>query len=177
MKILFMVGSLRKESLNRKLAENLAEIAKNSGAEIAFADLDLPIFNADNYQNCDPKIEKLREEIAAADGIFIVSPEYNRAISAVAKNALDWTGWMVENSWNGKKVALAGVSTGQNGSAFAQYDLRKILTFVGAKVMNQPEFMLSFAEKKFDENGRLIREKAGFAEDFVENFAKFVDEN
>jgi chromate reductase len=81
---------------------------------------------------------------------------------------------MVSNSWGGKKVALTGASIGQLGTAMAQYELRKVLSFVGANIMPQPEFMLSFADKQFDESSKFVAKEEPFAVDFMNIFAKFV---
>ena len=173
-KILFIVGSLRADSLNAKLAQNLAKLVDG---ETDFAGVDLPIMNADIYKDAPASVNELREKISAADGVVIVSPEYNRSIAGGTKNMLDWTTWMWGgNVWKDKKVAITGASSGQLGTALAQYETQKILEFVGAKVMHQPEFMLSFAAKQFDKNGEFVAAEVYFAKGYMDMFAKFVDE-
>ena len=176
MKILFIVGSLRKDSFNGLLAKNLAKIAAKNGIETELTDVNLPIFNQDEYKTPDSRVTSFREKITSADGVIIVSPEYNRSIPGPVKNALDWTAWQVENFWKDKRTALAGATPSMLGTALAQTDLRKVLNFVGAKIMAQPELFVAFAAKQFDQDGNVSPEEEAFLTNWVESFAKFIAE-
>lgn len=177
MKILFIVGSLRKDSLNAKLAHNLARIIGEVDADnkIEYADVNLPLFNSDNYDHPDQLVIALRDQIEATDLVFIVSPEYNHSISGVLKNALDWTSWSSHNSWAGKKVVMAGASPSSLGTALAQVDTRKVLTFINANVFLRPEFYLSFAPRMFDANGDLVADEVNFATTFIKATLDFAN--
>lgn len=177
MNVLIIIGSLREGSLNAKLAANFGRILhEKHGAKVDFADIDLPIFDADKYDQPSEKVRTLRKKIARAGLIFVVSPEYNRSFSGGTKNALDWVSWRVNNFLAGKKVVVAGASLGSLGTALAQYDLKKVLTASGADVFAKSEFMFGDAAEKFgaedlfaDENDEKIAEK------FLADVAEFAE--
>src|SRR5580704_9014623 len=131
-KIAVIVGSNRRESLNRALAQALAKL----GAEqftFNFVQIDdLPLYNQDHEAELPKNVARFKSEIAAADGLLLVTPEHNRSIPAVLKNAVDWGArpWG-KNSWNGKPAAITGTSPGAIGTAIAQQHLRHILGVLG----------------------------------------------
>ena len=133
MRILALSGSLREQSYNSALARAAAELAP-AGVDVEVFDGlgDLPLYDADldvEGEEEDPAVRHLRERIAAADALFVVTPEYNGSISGVLKNAIDWASRPPGGGavlW-GKTAAVAGATTGQYGAIWAQQDLRRIL--------------------------------------------------
>ena len=158
-KVLAMVGSLRQGSYN-KLALRAAIELKPAGMEIETADIGvLPLYNDDVREaGYPPPVQKLREQVKAADALLFVTPEYNYSVPGVLKNAIDWCSRPPEQPLDGKPAAIMGASTGRLGTARAQYHLRQICVFVNVLPVNRPEVMLSGAAKLFDADGRLTDE-------------------
>jgi chromate reductase, NAD(P)H dehydrogenase (quinone) len=158
-KILGFAGSLRKGSFNKKLLRAAVEVAPDE-VELEAFDLEgIPPFNQDLESSPHPKVKEFKEKIKAADGILIVTPEYNYSVPGVLKNALDAASRPYGTSpFEGKPVAIMGASIGMLGTARAQYHLRQTMVFFNAFPLNRPEIMVPFAEKKFDEMGRLTDE-------------------
>jgi chromate reductase len=159
MNILTICGSLRANSYNASLARALSELAPDgmmvaeAGTLAAF-----PHYNADvQTQGFPREAEVLGERIRRADGVIIVSPEYNYSIPGVLKNAIDWLSRLPDQPFKEKPLALQSVSTGMLGGARAQYHLRQVMVFVEARVFNRPEVIVASAKGKFDETtGRLV---------------------
>jgi chromate reductase, NAD(P)H dehydrogenase (quinone) len=159
-KILGFAGSLRKGSFNKMLLRAAAEIAPEN-MEMEVFDLEgIPPFNQDLENSPHEKVKAFKEKIKAADGLLIVTPEYNYSVPGVLKNALDAASRPYGTSpFEGKPVAIMGASSGMIGTARAQYHLRQTMVFFNAFPLNRPEIMVPFAEKKFDETGTLTDEK------------------
>jgi chromate reductase, NAD(P)H dehydrogenase (quinone) len=154
--VLGFAGSLRQGSYNKAALRAAVELAP-AGTTIETFDL-APIqpYNEDVKQRGFPPPEQeLRERIRAADALLIVTPEYNRGVSGVLKNAIDWASRPPDQPFNGKPTAILGASPGMIGTAVAQYDLRRCLGVLNALVMNTPSVMIGQASEKFDEQGRL----------------------
>lgn len=156
MKVLAMVGSLRKGSYN-KLALRAAIELKPASMEIVTAEIgDLPLYNDDVREaGYPPSVQRVREQARAADALLFVTPEYNYSVPGVLKNAIDWCSRPPDQPLDGKPAAIMGASTGKLGTARAQYHLRQICVFVNVLPVNRPEVMLSGAAKLFDADGRL----------------------
>jgi chromate reductase len=161
MRVLAMVGSLRKGSYN-KLALRAAIELKPAGMEIETADIGvLPLYNDDvRAEGYPPEVQELRSQVKAADAILFVTPEYNYSVSGVLKNAIDWCSRPPDQPLEGKPAAIMGASTGKLGTARAQYHLRQICVFVNVLPVNRPEVMIAGAAKVFDADGRLTDEAA-----------------
>lgn len=178
--VLALSGSLRKESLSTKLLHAF-EARKPSGIDFVTADLSsLPIYNQDNELPEPDFLTKYKQQIIPADGVLLVTPEYNRSIPPVLKNALDWASRpqapVGHGTWGGKPAAIAGCSPYSLGAFAAVHHLRQVLTFLNMPTMQQPEFYLSFAGGKFDENGNLADEvTAQHIERFWLAFVDFMD--
>jgi chromate reductase, NAD(P)H dehydrogenase (quinone) len=176
-KIAVIVGSLRRDSINRKLAEALAKLA-GSGAQFTILRIDdLPLFNQDLEPNPPAAVTRLKGEIEAADGVLIVTPEYNRSIPGVLKNAIDWASRPYgKNSFNGKPTAGIGASGGAIGTAAAQQHLRSILAYLNVTLMGQPEGYISFKPGLVDDQHNVTDESVRkFLQTYVDAFATWVE--
>ena len=159
MKIVGLSGSLRKGSYN-SAALRAAQALAPEGTVIEIAEIgDLPLYNDDVRAAGYPAaVERLRGQIAQADAVLFVTPEYNYSVSGVLKNAIDWASRPPNQPFDGKPVAIMGASGGLFGTARAQYHLRQMLIFLNAFPVNKPEVMIGQAQTKFDEAGNLTDE-------------------
>ena len=156
-KILGISGSLRKASYNTaalRAAQGLAP----AGMHIDIADISaLPMYDADLQAKGFPaSVETLAEQVRAADGLLIATPEYNYSVSAALKNAIDWISRLPKQPFAGKPVAIMGASGGPLGTARAQYHLRQIGIYLDMRFLNKPEVMIGTAHERFDAEGKLI---------------------
>ena len=156
-KIIGLCGSLRKGSLNRKL---LLEAVRLYGkCSFKEANLNLPLYNGDDEDVEKPEsILNLHNDIKAADGIIITSPEYNKGISGVLKNALDWVSRMPVPAWKEKPVVIMSAAAGRTGGETSQYMVRACLTPFGPRILNSPIICVAQASQQFDEDGQIISE-------------------
>ena len=182
LKILFIVGSLRKGSFNLQLAQT-AEKYLADKAEVKFLDYkDVPLFNQDIEFPAPLAVSSVREAVKNADAIWIFTPEYNHYFPGVLKNLLDWlsrpSGKGEGNVLNGKPVALSGITPGMSGTAIAQDHLVTLLSFLNMKIMNVPRLTIPNAMTQLDENGKLtLTTSAKFLEKQAEAFLEFVENN
>lgn len=178
MNILMMYGSLREKSTNKGLANAVALLAPETMKIETVGLHELPFYNQDLESNFPESAKTLKEKIRSADGIIIVTPEYNRSIPGVLKNMLDWTSRPYgDSAWEGRPVGVLGASVGPLGATLAQYHLKQILSYLNTHVMGQPEFHLN-ATDKFDAEGNLTDESTKehikkFLVKFQEHVAKF----
>ncbi|WP_041123635.1 NADPH-dependent FMN reductase [Jeotgalibacillus alimentarius] len=177
-RIVAMCGSLRKDSLNRKL---LHEIIKQSEGKWHVKEAEigkLPLFNEDIEAAGDPEsVKSFRKKLKEADGVLIVTPEYNAGMPGGLKNALDWASRSPEEfSIKNLPVAIAGASNGNVGTALSQMQLRQTLTNMNANIMTNPKIIASRYQTKIDpETGRLTDESTAKQIDkFIESFSRFV---
>ena len=155
--VLGIAGSLRRASFNRGLIRAAAEIAP-AGMRIVVHDLSsIPLFNSDLEAEGDPEpVADLKRAIAGADALLIATPEYNRCVPGVLKNAVDWASRPSRRSvLTNKPVAIMGASTGGGGTARAQAHLRDGLGYTHGLVLPEPEVLVPFADERFDDNGDL----------------------
>lgn len=169
-KIAVFVGSLRQNSTNEMLADALENLAP-SGVEFEHIDIHLPLYNEDvEYAGIPAAVQQAKEIVEAADGVLFVTPEYNRSVPGVLKNAIDWVSRPYgQSSFSGKPVGIVGSSIGPVGTAVAQADLRGIMLFQNAKVMGQPEIYVANASEVFDENGKVQSER------WEKNFKQYME--
>lgn len=175
LKLAVIVGSNRRESINRKLAQALVKLGEGA-FDASFVQIDdLPMFNQDLEPNRPESTLRLKHEIEAADAILIVTPEHNRSIPAVLKNAIDWASRPYgKNSWAGKTVAVTGTSGGAVGTAVSQNELRMILTNLAGVVVGGQVFV-TFKDDLVDaEHNITIEATRGFLQGFMDNFAKIA---
>ncbi|PSH62241.1 NADPH-dependent FMN reductase [Phyllobacterium sophorae] len=154
-----LCGSLRRGSYNM-LALRAAQKLAPHGMTVSIESIaEIPLYNEDLRTTDTPDaVVILKNKIAAADAILLVSPEYNYSIPGVLKNALDWLSRPPEPPFNGKPVAIMGASIGHLGTARGQYHLRQVLVYMNTFTLNKPEVFIGQADRKFDANGHLIDE-------------------
>ena len=174
-RVAVIVGSNRRDSINRKLAQALARLGAGK-FDASFARIDnLPMFNQDNEGNLPPEVVRFKNELARADGVLIVTPEHDRSIPAALKNAIDWGArpWG-KNSWTGKPAFITGTSPGAIGSALAQQHLRSVMTGLGMILLGG-EAYVTFKPNLIDEDGKVADDSSRkFLADFIERFARLV---
>lgn len=173
--IAVIVGSIRKDSLNQKLADALAKLAP---PEFSFRTLridDLPLYNQDDDGKPAAAVTRLRQEVAAADGLLFLTPEYNRSIPGVLKNAIDHASrpWG-QSVWGGKPAGVLGVSVGVIGTALAQQHLRNILSYLDVPVLGQPEVFLQAKEGLFDADGGIGADSRQFLQGWMDRYVSWV---
>ncbi|MGB8078521.1 MAG: NADPH-dependent FMN reductase [Gallionella sp.] len=173
--IAVIVGSLRKDSFNRKLASAIVKLAP---AEFSFKQVhigDLPLYNQDDDANQAESVKRMKGEIAAAQGILFVTPEYNRSIPGVLKNAIDHGSRPYgQNVWGGKPAGVLGISPGATGTAMAQQHLRNVLVAVGVLTLAQPEAFIQAKEGLFDENGDIGAGSSKFLQNWIDHYVVWV---
>lgn len=177
MKIVILLGSLREGSYNRMLANHVIE-NYSQDFDFELLDVDLPIFNQDIENNPPEKVKYLNEKVNQADGVLIISPEYNHTIPGGTKNAIDWMS-RDPRPLVKKPVLLFGASDGQVGTARSTKELRLTLQAPGvaARPMPAKELLVPYADEAFDEDGRLIIERTEkYIGKLLEEFKEFVKE-
>lgn len=178
-KIAVLVGSLRKESWNRKIADTLIKLAPDTLEAEIIRIGELPLYNQD--LEADPPAEwvNFRTHLSTFDGVLFVTPEYNRSVPAVLKNAIDvGSRPRGKNCWEGKPGAVVSVSPGQLSAFGANHHLRQSLVCLNVPTMPQPEAYIGGVAALFDESGNLINESTKeFLTKFMAAFAKWVDAN
>lgn len=175
-KILVIVGSLSKDSINRKLAKALVALAP-AGMAFEFAELgDLPVYNRDDDANQPPAAKRLKAQIEAADGVMFVTPEYNRSIPASLKNVIDHASRPSgQSSWFGRAGAIIGTSPGGVGTALAQQHLRTILSAQGVRVMPQPDAYIQFKDGLITDDGQIGEASRAFLQKWMDAFVQWVE--
>ena len=176
--IAVVVGSLRKDSLNRKLASAMAKLAP-SGFSLQQLEIgDLPLYNQDDDANQAQSVKRLKADIAAAQGLIFVTPEYNRSIPGVLKNALDHASRPYgQNAWAGKPAGVLGVSVGAIGTALAQQHLRNILAYLDVPTLGQPEVFIHAKEGFFDETGEINASSKKFLQNWMDRYIAWVKQH
>ncbi|RYY39237.1 MAG: NAD(P)H-dependent oxidoreductase [Chitinophagaceae bacterium] len=172
-----LVGSLRKESYNLKMAKALMELAPAS-LSLQLVDIsDLAFYNEDLEAEAPQAWHTFREKIRSAHALLFLTPEYNRSVPAVLKNAIDVGSRPYgKSAWDGKPGAVVSVSPGAIGAFGANQHLRQALVFVNVPTMQQPEAYVGGATKLFDETGKLTNDATrGFMQKFIEAFADWVE--
>jgi chromate reductase, NAD(P)H dehydrogenase (quinone) len=174
--IAVVVGSLRRESFNRHLAQAVISLAP---ADFTFEFIDigsLPLYSQDYDADYPAAGKKLKERVEAADALLFVTPEYNRSMPGVLKNALDWGSrpWG-SNSWGNKPGAVIGTSLGATGTALAQQHLRNVLAYLNVAVLAQPEVFIKHDLAVINEKGEIVNEGTRkFLQTFVDTYVAWV---
>jgi chromate reductase len=174
-----IIGSLRKGSINRQVANALAELAPASLKLNIIEIGHLPIYNQDVDENPPAAWTAFRERIKAADAVLLVTPEHNRSVPAALKNALDIGSRPYgKSAWNGKPGAVVSASPSAIGGFGANHHLRQSLVFLNVPTMQQPEAYVGGADKLFDANGKLANDGTRtFLQSFMQAFAAWITTN
>jgi chromate reductase len=174
-KIAVVVGSLRKESLNRKLADAVIRLAP---PEFTFKHVeigDLPHYNQDDEASPAETVLRIKREIKDADGILFATPEYNRSIPGLLKNALDQASRPSgQNVWEGKPAGILGISPGATGTALAQQHLRNILSCLDVPTLGQPEAFIQNKDGLFDVDGSFGQGSRPFMQSWMDRYVAWV---
>lgn len=175
--IAVFVGSLREDSLNKKLAKSLETLAP-AGTTFTYVDISvLPLFNQDvEAANYPHEAQTIKDIVKSSDGVLFVTPEYNRSMPGVLKNAIDWVSrpWGT-NSFDGKPAGVVGASGSTLGTALAQAHLRNVLVYLNTKLLGQPEVYLASAHEMFDEEGVLVESSNEYLKKYIETFVAHVE--
>lgn len=175
-KVAVIVGSLRQDSINLKLSKALAKLGRDK-FDARFLQIgDLPLFNQDLEANFPEQATRLKNDIASADAILFVTPEYNRSMPGPLKNAIDWCSRPYgKNSFAGKPAAICGASPGAIGTACSQSSLKPILSYLDIALMGSPELYLHFSDGLIDSEGSITNENTEkFLQKFVDAFAVWI---
>lgn len=177
--IAVLVGSLRKESINRKVALALAQLAP-ANLKLNIVEIgELALYNEDLDGATPPAAyTTFRQQVAAADGVLFVTPEYNRSVPAALKNAIDVGSRPYgQSAWSGKPGAVISVSPGAIGGFGANHHLRQSLVFLNVPCMQQPEAYLGGAGGAFDESGTLAEKTKPFLQAFIDAYGRWVEQH
>ena len=178
-KIAVVVGSIRKDSINRKLATALAALAP---PDFSFEHVridDLPLYNQEHDATPSEQVKRLKAGVSGSQGLLFVTPEYNRSIPGVLKNAIDHASRPYGQSvWNGKPAGVIGASGGAIGTALAQQHLRNILAYLNVPTLGQPEAFVQFKEGLVDQHGQItVPETKKFLQAWMDKYVAFVKLN
>jgi chromate reductase len=178
-RVAVIVGSLRKESLNRKMAQALIGLAP-AGLSLAIVEIgSLPLYNPDHEADPPPAVREFKDAIAKSDAVLFVTPEYNRSVPGVLKNAIDVGSRPYGKSvWSGKPGAVISVSPGAIGGFGANHHLRQSLVFLNVPAMAQPEAYIGNAANFFAPDGALANDSTReFMTKFLAAFAQWIGRN
>ncbi|MCU4118516.1 NADPH-dependent FMN reductase [Variovorax sp. N23] len=174
-KIAVVIGSLRKDSFNRKLALALAHLAPSDFTFEHVEIGDLPLYNQDDDGHQAPAVKRLKSEIAAAQGLLFITPEYNRSFPGVLKNAIDHASRPYgQSAWGGKPAGVIGVSVGAIGTALAQQHLRNVLAYLDVPTLGQPEAFIQNKEGLFDDKGHVSEASRQFLQGWMDKYVEWV---
>ena len=173
--IAVFVGSLRRDSFNRKLAHAMAILAP---ADFTFEQSqidDLPLYNQDDDDEPAASVQRLKGEIKKADGLLFITPEYNRSMPGVLKNAIDHASRPYgQSAWAGKPAGVLGVSVGPVGTALAQQHLRNVLAYLDVPTLGQPEGYIQAKGDLFDASGRIGEGTRSFMQGWMDHYVEWI---
>ena len=173
--IALIIGSLRRDSFNRKLANAIVKLAP---PEFSFTEAgigDLPLYNQDDDANQADPVKRFKAQIAQAKGLLFVTAEYNRSIPGVLKNAIDHASRPYGQSvWAGKPGGVIGVSVGAIGTALAQQHLRNVLAYLDVPTLGQPEAFIQAKDGLFDEKGNIGPDSIKFLQGWMDRYVAWV---
>jgi len=176
--IAVIVGSLRRDSINRKFADALVRLAPT---EFSFTQLeigDLPLYDQDDEATPTEAVKRLKAGIKTAHGVLFVTPEYNRSIPGVLKNAIDHASRPYgQSAWAGKPAGVLGVSPGAIGTAMAQQHLRNILAYLDMPTLGQPEAFVQAKEGLYDEAGNIGTGSRQFLQGWMDRYVAWVKQH
>jgi chromate reductase len=172
-----LVGSLRRESINRKFAQAVGRLAADRLRFEVCEIGDLPLYNEDLWERPPEPVLRMKRQVEAADGVLFVTPEYNRYFTPAIKNAIDWgTRPWGQNSWEAKPAAIIGTSPGSLGTGAAQNSLKALLTVCDMVLMGQPEVYFVWKPELFDAAGEVADETTtAFLNRWIDRFKLWVE--
>jgi chromate reductase len=175
-KIAVVVGSLRRESFNRRLAEAMTRLPAAQEHDFTWPEIgDLPLYNQDHDGNPPAEYVRLKDEIRAADGVMFVTPEYNRGIPGVLKNALDAASRPYgDSAWAKKPAGIVSVSGGKPGAAMAQQHLRNVIAYLDMPTLNQPEAFIQWTDDLVTADGEVGEGSRDFLDGWMRAFTAWV---
>ena len=175
-KVAVLVGSLRKDSFSRKLAMTLIAIGQEPLAFEVVEIGNLPLYNHDDEADPPPGVVEFRRRVGACNALLFVTPEYNRSVPGVLKNAIDVGSRPFGKSvWDGKPGAVVSISLGAIGGFGANHHLRQSMVYLNVPMMQQPEAYIGNAKTLFDDKGALINDATrAFLQKFLEAYALWV---
>lgn len=178
LKIAVVVGSIRQESINKKLASAIENLLPENVQAIRAEINELPLYNQDDDVNQADSVKKFKQIIESADGVLIITPEYNRSMPGVLKNAIDHGSRPYgKSSWKGKPVAIGGISPGKTGTAMAQQHLRNVCAAVGMPALAAPEAFIQNSEGFFIEDGGIGEQSRAFVQSWVDAAVAWIEKN
>ena len=173
-----IVGSLRRDSFNRKLASAMARLAPSDFSFKQVQIGDLPLYNQDDDANQAESVKRLKAEITAADGLLFVTAEYNRSIPGVLKNAIDHASRPYgQSAWSGKAAGVLGASVGATRTSMAQQHLRNILACLDVATLGQPEAFIHAKDGLFDEAGNIGESSKKFLQGWMDQYVAWVQKH
>lgn len=175
-KVLGIVGSLRKESFNKKLAEAARSLSHDFELEIVTLN-EIPPFNQDDEEILPSSVQALRKKVHEADGLWFFAPEYNHSIPGGLKNAIDWLSRKTPEGpqvFTGKPVAISGITPGMSGTLLAQDHLVVVLSFLNARIMNDPRLTIPRAFDVIKDNKLVLGDSQKYLERQIDAFAAFI---
>lgn len=173
--IAVIVGSLRRDSFNQKLAQAMTKLAPDDFTFVFLNIGELPLYNQDDDDTPEASVQQFKTSIAAANGLLFFTPEYNRSIPGVLKNALDQASRPYgKSAWAGKPAGLIGVSIGATGTSMAQQHLRNILAYLDVPTMCQPEGFIQKQDGLFDSDGQIGAHSKVFLQQWMTNYALWI---
>ncbi len=177
LKIAVVVGSLRADSFNRRLAQALTKLPEAKGHDFVLLEIgDLPLYNQDQDKDPPAAATRLKAAIRAADAVIFATPEYNRSIPGVLKNALDHASRPYgDSAWAKKPAAIVGTSQGATGTAMAQAHLRGVLAYLDMVVLTQPEAYVQWSDELIGEAGALNARSAAFLGKWMAAFVALAE--
>jgi chromate reductase, NAD(P)H dehydrogenase (quinone) len=175
-RIAVVVGSLRTDSFNRKLADAIVKLAPPEFSFMQVQIGDLPLYNQDDDAYPAEPVRRLKSEIKAAQGLLFITPEYNRSMPGALKNALDHASRPYgQNCWAGKPAGVLGVSVGPSGTAMAQQHLRNVLAYLDVPTLGQPEVFIQIKDGLFDESGNIGINSKEFLQNWMDRYVAWVE--
>lgn len=173
--IAVIVGSIRRDSFNRKLAEALVKLAPTDFSFLHVQIDNLPLYNQDDDATPSDAVRRLKETLMTVDGFLFVTPEYNRSIPGVLKNAIDHASRPYgESAWQGKPAGVIGTSPGSIGTAMAQQHLRNVLAYLDVPTMGQPEAFVQFKDSLIDDSGDVGATSREFLQSWMDQYVTWV---
>lgn len=174
-----LVGSLRKDSFNRRVAFGLSSVVPKDMTLRSIEIGDLPLYNPDLDENTPPaEWTRFRSEVSKTNAVLFVTPEYNRSVPGALKNAIDVGSRPYGQSvWSGKPAAIISGSPGNISAFGANHHLRQSLVFLDMPTLQQPEAYLAHVDKLVDESGKLMPDTAKFLGEFLKAFDRFAQKN